>query len=98
MIAAFEIIVSADGELDKEVAIAQATQYLTYGDHTDTIGLGGVIDVTVYGDDGTDQDYGVGLDVEVSLNGDDGHKVFMDEMTTLDRVEMVEAINYGKPE
>lgn len=96
MMEAFEIIVSADGELDRDVAIAQATQYLTYTEHTDTVGLGGVFDVNVYGDDSTDQDYGIGLCVEASLNGDDGLKRFMDEMAQLERVESVERVSFQR--
>lgn len=90
---AFEVIVSQSGEMNQNVAIANAAKYLAYADQTDTFGYGGdVFDVNMYGGSET-QDYGIGLCFMASVENDDALKRFMDEMTTLAHVESVERLS-----
>jgi hypothetical protein len=88
---AYEVIVSVDSNVsEKEVAIAHASQYLAYADQTDTFGYSGdVFDTHVYGGS-----LAVGLQFSAPFENDDAVKRFMDEMTTLARVESVEEIAY----
>lgn len=90
----FEVIVSANGEQPENNAVANASKYLAYADQTDTFDhKGDVFDVNVYdGDEG--RDYGIGLCFAAPIVSDDHLKRFMDEMTTLARVESVERVHY----
>jgi alkyl hydroperoxide reductase subunit AhpF len=90
---AFEVIVSESGDKSESAAIASASQYLAYGDHSDTFGDGGdIFDVTVYGG-GKDSDYGIGIHFSAHMD-DPQLKLFMDEMALLNDVESVERISY----
>lgn len=105
---AFEVIVSENGNKSESVAIASASQYLSYGDHSDTFGDGGdIFDVNVYGgptsgadaeesgkpETASEFDYGIGLCFAAHMD-DAQLKLFMDEMALLKDVETVERISY----
>lgn len=91
---AFEVIVSQSGEMNQNVAIANAAKYLAYADQTDTFGYSGdVFDVNMYGGPTQEQDYGIGLCFMAPVPSDDDLKAFMDEMTTLAHVESVERLS-----
>lgn len=92
---AFEVIVGQSGEMNQNVAIANAAKYLAYADQTDTFGYSGdVFDVNCYGGAGTGEDYGIGLCFAATIENDAALKRFMDEMTQLAHVESVERVHY----
>jgi hypothetical protein len=89
----FEVIVSQDGQMDEQVAVANAAKYLAYADTTDTFGYeGDVFDVNVY-DGEAGRHYGIGLVFSAVILNDDALKRFMDEMTQLAHVESVERVH-----
>ena len=96
---AFEVIVSQSGEMNQNVAVANASKYLAYADRTDTFGYDGdVFDVNMYGGPTQEQDYGIGLCFAATIVNDDELKAFMDEMTQLAKVESVERVHYERME
>ena len=89
----FDVIVGVTGQTDEQNAIADVSQYLAYADQTDTFGhRGNVTDVNVYAD--ADGPFAVKLQFTTTIENDDALKRFMDEMTTLARVESVERLDY----
>lgn len=103
-IEAFEVIVSQSGEQSKKNAVANAAKYLAYADTTDTFGLeGDVFDVNIYGggvrsvgqrEDGTMEDYGIGLSVAVPIPSAEYRRDFEDELSNLAKVETFERVGY----
>lgn len=92
---AFEVIVSQSGEMNQNVAVANATKYLAYADQTDSFAYNGdVFDVNMYGGPTSNQDYGIGLCFSTTIVNDDELKAFMDEMAQLALVESVERVHY----
>jgi len=92
---AFEVIVSQSGEMNQNVAIANAAKYLAACDTTNTFGQeGDVFDVNMYGGPTSQQDYGIGLCFAVPIPSDEYLKRFMDEMVQVAHVESVERVHY----
>lgn len=92
---AFEVIVSQSGEMNQNVAIANAAKYLAACDTTNTFGQrADVFDVNCYGGAGTQEDYGIGLCFAVPIPNDAALKRFMDKMTEIAHVESVERVHY----
>lgn len=106
---AFEVIVSRDGQMSEQVAIASASKYLAFADASDTYGyLGDVIDVNVYGghnegsaptDTGPlnsdERDYGIGLVFAVVITSEQEMDRFTTQLEDLAYVESYEEIPYS---
>jgi len=105
---AFEVIVSRNGQMSEQVAIASASKYLSYADTSDTYGyLGDIIEINVYGghsggSDSTDtgplnsveQDYGIGLVFAVVITSEQEMDRFTRQLEDLAYVESFEQIHY----
>jgi len=105
---AFEVIVSRDGQMSEQVAIASASKYLSYADASDTYGyLGDIIDINVYGghSDGSGlsdtgplnsvgRDYGIGLVFAVVITSEQEMDRFTRQLEDLAYVESFEQIHY----
>lgn len=92
---AFEVIVSQSGEMNQNVAIANAAKYLAACDTSNTFGQrADVFDVNMYGGPTQEQDYGIGLCFAVPIPSDRELKQFMDKMTEIAHVESVERVHY----
>ena len=92
---AYEIIVGTEESQNRDRAIALASSRLAYGDHSDTFAFGDLFDVTVYGDDGTDQHIGVGLNVAIE---ETDAIEFESQLEVLNSVESWERIHYERLE
>ena len=94
---AYEIIVGTEESQNRDRAIALASSRLAYGDHSDTFAFGDLFDVTVYGDDGTDQHISVGLNVAIEETASSIIE-FESQLEALNSVESWELIHYERLE
>lgn len=106
---AFEVIVSRNGQMSEQVAIASASKYLSYADTSDTYGyLGDIIEINVYGghnegsglsDTGPlnsdERDYGIGLVFAVVITSEQEMDRFTRQLEDLAYVESFEQIPYS---
>lgn len=85
----FDITVTVRDCIEKEIAIARASSYLSYADQTDTVGYAPNFKSVFVHTDGTHPTH-VTLTVELEIMNDQELKRFMDEMVQLAKVKSVE--------
>lgn len=94
---AYEVIIGISNEVAhrQNEAIAEASRYLAYADQSDTFGYNGrVFEVNVYGGEGREMDWGIGLKFTAPVGLLPDKARFEAELDQLAHVESWEEIPY----
>lgn len=93
---AYEIIVGQRGEMNQNVAVANAAKEIAGADTTGSITFADIFDVNMYGGPTSNQDYGIGICLALPVGGARDKARFERELEALAKVETYEEIHYER--